>query len=124
MQARVCRFLPPEYTYDPNEEYALLEMNEATEENLVNYSNYCMNNNKKDHKKAAQEIAKVLIENYNKDKLTNKGLLELLADNMNKVFPEHNDSMDSKAILLYLQDEIECKGYLINSTIPFRLLHK
>ena len=54
----------------------------------------------------------------------NKQFQEFVSDNMSKLLPEHNDSVDAKAIILLLQQEIIDLGYIITSLIPIRLMKK
>ena len=53
------------------------------------------------------------------NKSNEKGLLEIVSDYIKDLLPEHNDSVDAMAIIIYLQSEIRKRGYEIKSVEPF-----
>lgn len=87
---------------------------------LLKYIEWCKSySSGKDHHKAAKEIATKLIKYNNKN---NKSLLELVAYYMPYSFPDHHDSVDSRAVVLLLQNEIHNKGYKVVSLTPFKII--
>lgn len=124
IEIRIYFCMGNKYAPDNNDEYALMSMEERNEDHLMKYAEHCIKERDKNHIKAANEMADILIEFYNQNSLSKMGLAELIASNMSKLFPKHNDSVDSRAMVLYLQSEIEDKGYEITSLQPFRLIQK
>lgn len=79
---------------------------ELSEKYLKKYILWCKKDIKyKNHLIGANKLATIIIDLYEKKEETNISLIKLVADNMNILFPEHNDSLDARAIILYLEDE-------------------
>lgn len=97
---------------------------DANEEHLIHYITYCKEKGDKNHINAAKILANEIIEYYEKNPDNNKQFQKFVSDNMSKLLPEHNDSVDAKAIILLLQQEIIDLGYIITSLIPIRLMKK
>ncbi len=96
-----------------------------SEKNLKKYALWCKREMKsKDHLKGADRLAEIIIELYQQNDDIKINLITLLADNMNELFPEHNDCVDARTTILYLQKEIRKKGYIISSLSPFHLSKK
>ena len=75
----------------------------------------------KDHYKAASGIAKNLIEYGKNHKKTTKSFGELVASFMPDYFPTHHDSVDSRTVIMLLEDEFSKGGYEVSSLNPFRI---
>lgn len=95
---------------------------ERETKHLYSYSQWCIKEPKhrKNHLKAARGMAKRLITLY-KNNNTDKSLAEILASWMNDYFPVHHDSVDTRAVILYLQDELNKLRYEIKSIAPIIL---
>lgn len=89
---------------------------------LLSYCSFCKESNDKDHKKAANKIAKKLINFCHKNPNSTKSLPELIYEYMPIYFKDHYDSVDSKGIMLFLQKELQDMGYLPTSLKPFRII--
>lgn len=124
IELRAYRFIPQGLVPDSRGNNIFLSKEEADEEHLIHYITYCKEKGNKDHASASKILAQKLVEFYEKNPETNKQLQEFVSDNMNKLLPEHNDSVDAKAIILLLQQEIVDLGYIITSLIPIRLMKK
>lgn len=120
---RVFANIPKELDRDPDNEYVFISKEEADLKYATQYSNYCLKNKTfgKNPKRAANKFANMLVEMNEKNELNCQGLLPILAKTMNILYPVHNDSEDVKAIMLYLQDAIEKKGYKIENIDPLIL---
>ena len=95
-----------------------MNRSEYSKIHIEKYSRYCMKNERKNHLLAAQRLSDILINLYN-NKSNEKGLLEIVSDYIKDLLPEHNDSVDAMAIIIYLQSEIRKRGYEIKSVEPF-----
>lgn len=89
---------------------------------LLGYCTWCKEENEKDHEQVASKIALDLIKFCEHNPTSTKGLAELIYEYMPVYFEEHYDSIDSKAIMLFLQKELNKMGYLTTSLKPFRLI--
>lgn len=116
---RALKFIPEDYEVDQSNEYALVTKEQGLINHLLKYSEFCEKEEKmdKNHKAAANKMADILIEKYQNNDKTN--MATLLSDNINELLPRHNDSVDARAIVLFLQQEIENKGYKVTSLNPF-----
>lgn len=125
IELRCYGLLPRELVYDDKNEYALITREEAIENHLLSYSECARKRNlDKNHIQAAKELADLIITFCNENPTTDIGLPQIVADNMDALFPEHNDSVDSRATVLFLQSELEAKGYVITSLVPIRILNR
>lgn len=112
--------IPNGLTTDPLNIDVFVSKEESTLRHINRYANYCIKNKheNKNPNKAATEFAKIIIEMNNKNELGKLSLPTILAQNMSKLYPYHNDSMDAEAVMLYLQDAIEKDGYSIYNVDP------
>lgn len=120
IEMRVMQFI---YMMEDNVDIDIDEYSyEREKKHLYSYSQWCIKDPKqrKNHLKAARGMAKRLITLY-KNNNANKSLAELLASWMNDYFPVHHDSVDTRAVILYLQDELNKLGYEIKSIAPIIL---
>ena len=69
----------------------------------------------------ASGIAKNLIEYGKNHKKTTKSFGELVASFMPDYFPTHHDSVDSRTVIMLLEDEFSKGGYEVSSLNPFRI---
>lgn len=123
IQLRSYSYIPSNLEPDQNCVKPLVTRIEATENHLQRYINWCKNDIKdKDHYDAAERMAKKLIKYGNFHKKTNKTMPELIAKYMPNFFPTHHDSVDSRAVVLLLQNEISTNGYMVSSVNPFRIV--
>ncbi len=97
------------------------KMNKLTKDYLTKYAEFCIENNNKDHVKAAEKMANILIDSYYKNS-SNLEIEEIIANNMSILFNGHSDSVDLRAMLIYLQSKLEDMGYNIVSIKPFSLI--
>ncbi len=118
IELRVRCLLPYEYYEDCSGKYSLMNRFEYSKIHIEKYSRYCMKNERKNHLLAAQKLSDILINLYN-NKSNEKGLLEIVSYYIKDLLPEHNDSVDAMAIIIYLQSEIRKRGYEIKSVEPF-----
>lgn len=120
---KVYSHIPRGLTTDPNNIDVLIDKKEGTLRHITNYANFCLKERKfkKNPKKASEKLAKMLIEMEKKDRIGNKSLPIILAENMDILYPGHNDSVDAKAIVLYLQNALEKNGYTIKKIEPLEL---
>lgn len=122
IELRSFRFLPDNLEPDDNNMYALTTSIENTKNHLLRYSDWCKNSiGDKDHRKVAKEMAKELIDYGINHQKTTKSFAELVATFMPTFFPTHNDSVDSRVVVLFIQEEFINAGYKVSSLIPFRL---
>lgn len=119
IELRVRCLLPYEYYEDCSGKYSLMNRSEYSKIHIEKYSRYCMKNERKNHLLAAQKLSDILINLYTNNKSNEKGLLEIVSDYIKDLLPEHNDSVDAMAIIIYLQSEIGKRGYEIKSVEPF-----
>lgn len=123
IQLRIYTFLPRNLEPDQNSVFSLITRSEATQNHLLSYIDWCQKDIKdKDHYKAAEQMAIKLIEYANKHRNTKMTLVELVAKYMPDFFPIHHDSVDSRAVVLLLEDEINNNGYEVLSLAPFRIM--
>lgn len=123
IQLRTYTFLPNGLESDKNSVFPLVTKVQATEKHLLKYIDWCKKDiQDKDHQKAAEEIAIKLIEYSNKHKGTKKTIAELIVKYMPTFFPKHHDSVDSRAVVLLLQNEINKNGYIVSSINPFKVV--
>lgn len=121
IELRSYRFIPQGLVPGNGDGIIFMTKEEFDEDHLLHYINYCKKSNSKNHITASKKLAKIIVDTYEKDPLTDKQFQEIVANNMNKLLPEHNDSVDAKAIILLLQQEIVDLGYIITSLLPLRL---
>ena len=121
IEMRTYKFLPDKVVPDITHQYALVNEFEANVLHLDKYSKYCAEKENKNHKDAAKKLANILIDFVISNPASKASLVELISSNMNLLFPRHNDSVDSRAIVLYLQTEFEKKGYTVLSISPFKI---
>lgn len=119
IELRVRCLLPYEYYEDCSGKYSLMNRSEYSKIHIEKYSRYCMKNERKNHLLAAQKLSDILINLYTNNKNNEKGLLEIVSYYIKYLLPEHNDSVDAMAIIIYLQSEIRKRGYEIKSVEPF-----
>lgn len=125
IELRMHKFIPDNLVPDYNGNLIFLPVEEANENHLLKYINYCKEKEKgKDHIGCAKKLAKIIVSIYEKDSTTNLSLQKIVSDNINDLMPEHNDSIDALSIVLLLQSEIEDLGYIISSLLPLRLQKK
>ena len=123
IQLRSYTFLPANLEPDKDCVKPLVTRLEATEKHLLKYIDWCKNDIRdKDHYEVAEKMAKKLIRYGNFHKKTNKTMPELVAKYMPNFFPTHHDSVDSRAVVLLLQNEISTNGYMVSSINPFRIV--
>lgn len=123
IQLRTYTFLPQNLEPDKNSVFPLVSRVEAAEKHLLRYIDWCKNDMQdKDHRQAASKMAIKLIEYGKRNKQTEKTLAELVAKYMPNFFPVHHDSVDSRAVVLLLQNEININGYVVSSVNPFRIV--
>lgn len=112
-------YIPSKLTHDPLDEYVLVSKEEAELRHINSYAYWCMKKFKnKNPKEKAMLFAKTLIADRNKYRIKNVGLLKLIEENMPILYPEHHDSVDARALVLFLQDAIEDLGYEIKRINP------
>lgn len=122
IELRSFKFIPPNLELDQKNVYALISSEEATKRHLCRYVDWCKNDvGDKDHYKAASGIAKNLIEYGKNHKKTTKSFGELVASFMPDYFPTHHDSVDSRTVIMLLEDEFSKGGYEVSSLNPFRI---
>lgn len=121
IEMRCYGLVPKTLEPDFKGEYALVTKREGAKNHLLSYANAKISD--KNHTQAAKELADLLIEYCNKNPETILGLPEIVADNMDALFPEHNDSVDSRATVMFLESELKNKGYKITSLCPIRLIN-
>lgn len=120
---RTYGFIPNDLEPDHKSIYPLAKRIEGTEKHLLRYIKWCKEDMKdKDHQKVAEEMALKLIKYGEEHKKTNKTLAEIIAKYMPNFFPIHHDSVDSRAVVLLLQNEINNNGYEVSSINPFRII--
>ena len=119
----VYSYIPHELAVDPKNEYVFIAREESNIIHITKYSKCCMRGGlcDKNPKLAAEKFADILIDMDNKNQIKNSSLWTLLVEKMNLLYPRHNDSMDAKAILLYLPDAIESRNYSISKVEPLVL---
>lgn len=119
----VYSFIPEGVRPDPNNVEVLVSDKEATLRHIISYANFCLKEKSynKNPKKASKVFVKMLIKLYKNKELNNVGLLEVLSRSMPILYPDHNDSMDAKALVLYLQDDLEKLGYIVDDINPIKL---
>lgn len=123
IQLRSYTFLPQNLEPDRNCVKPLVTRIEATEKHLLKYIDWCKNDIRdKNHQVAAELMAKKLIRYSKFHKNTNKTMAEIIAKYMPNFFPTHHDSVDSRAVVLLLQNEINTNGYMVSSINPFRIV--
>lgn len=123
---KVYSYIPNELTTDPNNVYIYVTKEEAMLRHIISYSNFCIKEKgmNKNPKKAASKFAEIIIDMDSNKKLGKISLHSLLSKNMNWLYPKHNDSVDAEAIVYFLQDEIEKRGYVIESLKPLKIRKK
>lgn len=124
IELRSYKFIPHYLEPDTKSVYTLMSSTERTKNHLLKYIDWCKNDvGDKDHYKAACKMEKDLIEYAKKHKKTTKSFGELVASLMPNYFPNHHDSVDSRAVILLLEKEFNKDGYEVSSLNPFRLSH-
>lgn len=112
-------YKPNDLRTDPLGEYVYVTEEESNLRYTSNYVSHCLKNaQNKNPKTAASKFALLLIEMNKKNEIKNLGLQEILYKNMSKIYPDHYDSMDAKALIFCLQDEMESLGYTIEKVNP------
>ena len=120
---RSYNFIPNDLEPDYKCIYPLAKRIEGTEKHLLRYAKWCKEDMKdKDHKKVAEDMALELIKYGEEHKNTRKTLAEIIANFMPDFFPVHHDSVDSRVVVLFLQNEINNNGYEVSSINPFRIV--
>lgn len=118
IELRTFTFLPDEFRPDFNKEYTLSKKEEFIEDHVLKYSEDCNESKRKDHLQVARIMAEKIVKYLKENTANKKGLLELVANWTEELLPEHNDSMDTRAIVLFLQNELENLGYKIVELSP------
>ncbi len=122
IQLRSYGFIPKNLEPDQKCVKALVTRREANERHLLRYIDWCKKDcGDKDHYVAAKNMAEKLIKYSTTHKDTDKTMAELIAKYMPDFFPTHHDSVDSRAVVLLLQNEINTNGYIVSSINPFRI---
>lgn len=112
-------YIPNRLTHDPIDEYALVTKEDAELRHINSYAYWCMKKFKnKNPKEKAILFAKTLIADNNKYRVENISLLKAIEENMSILYLEHHDSVDARALVLFLQDAIESLGYEIKQIDP------
>lgn len=89
---------------------------------LIRYSNWCKEEKEKDHKDATQKIVIDIIKDYENNVNQKKSLAELIYEYMPLYLKHHYDSIDSKIIILFLEEELKNKGYKVININPFKII--
>lgn len=118
---RVTHFLPDDYAPDFKEVYALSKREEFNKESLIRYTKMCKKDLKKDHEKIAQSLVKKMIKFLIKHPNIEKGLLEFISERIHDYLPDHNDSVDARAIVFFYDAALKKEGYQISSLNPLRI---
>lgn len=117
----ICN-LPNGLEPDPHSEYALVTSFEDNYIYLKKYSNYIISNNfEKNPQLASLRLANIIIDLDNKHTLFKYNLIELIADNMKNIYSCEYDSIDARAIMLYLPESLSELGYKITNTDPLQI---
>ena len=125
IEMRCLSFIPKTLEPDITGKYALITHEERIKQHFLSYYNFCKNSLKnKDHEKAASDLANMIISYCENKPLTTIGLPELVAEKMSVLFPEHNDSVDSRTTIYFLQPELNKRGYAVTSLVPLRIIKK
>ena len=66
-------------------------------------------------------VAKIMADIIVSNNFDNISLAKIIADNIKELLPEHNDTVDARAIVFYLQDKLRNRGYFIEKTEPLRV---
>jgi len=118
IELRCYGLLPRNLQPDFEAQYALITKREGIKNHLIKYSKM---KDEKNHPQAAKELADLLIEYCDENPETTLGLPEIVADNMDALFPTHNDSVDTRATVMFLESALKDKGYRITSLCPIRM---
>ncbi|MDD4188141.1 MAG: hypothetical protein PHX04_05250 [Bacilli bacterium] len=118
----IHKLLPECLWEDFSGKYVLVTKEDYRNQTLKNYyKNHCKNKNGKDHKESSKQIANILIKHCTAHPTCKEDLLQLMVINMSKIMPEHNDSVDIKTIVMYIQQDINDFGYIITNLSPLRI---
>ena len=85
-------------------------------ETIVEYNDYS-----KSMGKDIDGVAKIMADIIVSNNFDNISLAKIIADNIKELLPEHNDTVDARAIVFYLQDKLRNRGYFIEKTEPLRV---
>lgn len=113
---RVCFYVYNEFD---NQKNAERRNNDLT--NTIKYYEYCQQNTEKNHRIISKKIAKLLINSNSNYSLNDRSLARFLSEVIDDFLPQHNDCMDIKAIMLFLQDDIEKEGYTVETINPLKM---
>jgi len=120
IEFRALRMLPNDLRPDPSSKYALITKIEDSYQVLHNYSKRVINyDTKKSPQIAALKLSNIIIDMYKNKTLNNYTLIDIIANNMNKIYNCEYDTLDARAIVLYLRDSLKSKGYIVVSINPF-----
>jgi len=119
LELRIYKYIPNDLTTDGDDVYALVDCYNDAKRHLTQYIEWCARNGEKNHKKVAEMMADEIIKDLNEN--VTKGLAELVSSYMPKYFKVHHDSVDSRAIIMLLENEFWKKGYEVVSILPFKL---
>lgn len=86
-------------------------------ETILEYTDYSKSMGK-DIDGVAKKMADIIISNN----FDNISLAKIIADNINELLPEHNDTVDARAIVFYLQDKLRNRGYLVKKIYPLKII--
>lgn len=121
ISCKVRRMLPKNLDEDLSMEYALTTRDDHLEQWLTGYEKYCVKVNEKDHKTVSKEIAEELVKYCDANPSCNENITYLVVEKLKLAMPDHNDSVDCRTILMYLQQEIMALGYIITNLEPLRI---
>ena len=121
IEMKVLSLLPGNLTFDHSGKYALITTLEDEKNHIIKYTNYLKKNENKDLRKLSKILAKDLI-NYYKNNPNNKESIIMLIDKYIRDKKIHYDSVDLTAIMMFIQNDIENLGYIVNDINPFKIM--
>jgi len=122
IEIRTIVNLPINLKPDPSGIYALIPTIENTFLDLKRYSDYMIENDlERSPQIASLKLSNIIIEKYKQNELSNYNLLEIISDNLDKVYSCKYDSIDARAITLHLKSSLEQEGYKITNINPLEI---
>lgn len=116
----VKEILPKNLEEDLNGIYAFVTKEEHRNTYLTKNAKEYLKRGK-DYKSFSNQIADLLIEYCLQNPECEDDLVQLIVRNINNLMPNHNDSVDFRTILMYLQENMMNRGYIFISIAPLRL---
>ena len=113
-------FIPKKYVMDPSGIYMFVDKEQDSINHLKGYIEFSKQNDK-NHYIAAKKIAIEIINFCNKNPNTKESLAEILSKKIEKYFPKHYDSVDIRAVVLLLEQELRDKRKVIKKINPLRI---